>query len=162
AHPQQRRQHRAGAGRDRLGRRGNLRRPRWLDQAAALRAGAAMSAISGRYAIVGVGESDIGRRLGRSGMALQLEAAQRAPVEPGLEKAASHAVPPRPSHAEPAFNYSAVLAGLMGIAPSYFTDIALSGAAAAAMVLDAVAAIEAGLCTTVLIVSGDAQTARGG
>lgn len=121
-----------------------------------------MSNISGRYAIVGVGESDIGRRLGRSGMALQLEAAKRAIADAGLDKNAIDGVITRPSHAEPAFNYSAVLAGHMGIAPSYFTDIALSGAATAAMVLDAVAAIEAGLCTTVLIVSGDAQTARGG
>ena len=121
-----------------------------------------MSNISGRYAIVGVGESDLGRRLGRSGMALQLEAAKRAIADAGLDKSAIDGVIARPSHAEPAFNYSAVLAGRMGIAPTYFTDIALSGAATAAMVLDAIAAIEAGLCTTVLIISGDAQTSRGG
>jgi acetyl-CoA acetyltransferase len=121
-----------------------------------------MSNVSGRYAIVGVGESDVGRKLGRSGMALQLEAAKRALADAGLDKNAIDGVIARPSHAEPAFNYSAVLAGRMGIAPTYFTDIALSGAATAAMVLDAVAAIEAGLCTTVLIISGDAQTSRGG
>jgi acetyl-CoA acetyltransferase len=121
-----------------------------------------MSAVSGRYAIVGIGESDIGRRLGRSGMALQLEAAKRAINDAGLDKSAIDGLISRPSHAEPAFNYSGVLAGRLGIAPSYFTDIALSGAATAAMVLDAVAALEVGLCTTVLLVSGDAQTSRAG
>ena len=121
-----------------------------------------MSNVSGRYAIVGIGESDVGRRLGRSGMALQLEAAKRALADAGLDKSAIDGLITRPSHTEPAFNYSGVLAGQLGIAPSYFTDIALSGAATAAMVVDAVAALEAGLCTTVLLVSGDAQTARGG
>ncbi|MGH7032211.1 MAG: thiolase family protein [Stellaceae bacterium] len=118
--------------------------------------------VSGRYAIVGVGESEIGRRLGRSAMALHLEAAKRALADAGLDRQAVDGIISRPSHSSPQFNYSAVLAGRLGIAPTYFTDIALSGAASAAMVLDAVAAIEAGLCTTVLCVSGDAQTGRGG
>jgi acetyl-CoA acetyltransferase len=117
--------------------------------------------VSGRYAIVGVGESEIGRRLERSGMALQLEAATRALADAGLDKSAIDGVIARPSHAEPHFNYSAILAGRLGIAPRYFTDIALSGAASAAMILDAVAALDAGLCTSVLCISGDAQTSRG-
>ncbi|HKT17699.1 MAG TPA: thiolase family protein [Stellaceae bacterium] len=118
--------------------------------------------VGGRYAIVGVGESEIGRRLGRSAMALHLEAAKRALDDAGLGRDAIDGIISRPSHSSPQFNYSGVLAGRLGIAPTYFTDIALSGAASAAMILDAVAAIEAGLCTTVLCVSGDAQTGRGG
>src|SRR5690348_5790158 len=108
--------------------------------------------VSGRYAIVGVGESEVGRRLGRSAMALHLEAAKRALVDAGLDRQSIDGIISRPSHSSPQFNYSAVLAGRLGIAPTYFTDIALSGAASAAMILDAVAAIEAGLCTTVLCV----------
>ena len=87
ARPQQCRQHRAGAGCDRYAGRSDFRRDRRLDQASAVPAGAAMSNISGRYAIVGVGESDVGRRLGRSGMALQLEAAKRALADAGLNNA---------------------------------------------------------------------------
>lgn len=116
-----------------------------------------MASVSGRYAIVGIGESDVGRHLGRSGMALHLEAVTRALADAGLDKTAIDGLITRPSHGSPQFNYSAVLAGRLGIAPVYFTDIALSGAASAAMILDAVAALEAGLCTTVLCVSGDAH-----
>jgi acetyl-CoA acetyltransferase len=123
-----------------------------------------MTGISGRYAIVGVGESDVGRRIGRSGMALHLEAIKRALADAGLEKSAIDGLLTRPSHSSPQFNYSGVLAGRLGIAPTYFNDVALSGASSAAMIMEAVAALEAGLCTTVICVNGDAQGAnrRGG
>jgi acetyl-CoA acetyltransferase len=120
-----------------------------------------MTRISGRYAIVGIGESSVGRDLGRSGMALQLEAITRALSDADLDKTAIDGLVTRPSHSSPQFNYSAVLAGRLGIEPSYFTDVALSGASSTAMIVNAVAALEAGLCTTVLCVNGDAKPARG-
>jgi acetyl-CoA acetyltransferase len=120
-----------------------------------------MTSISGRYAIAGIGESDVGRRLGRSGMALHLEAMIRALDDAGLDKTDIDGLITRPSHSSPQFNYSAVLAGRIGIEPSYFTDVALGGASSTSMILDAVAALEAGLCTAVLCVNGDAQTSRG-
>jgi acetyl-CoA acetyltransferase len=119
-----------------------------------------MSTISGKYAIAGIGESDVGRRLGRSGMALAMEAAKRAITDAGLDHSAIDGVLTRPSRTEPQFNYSAVLAGQLGIQPSYFADVALGGASSAAMILNAVAALEAGLCTTVICINGDAQTSR--
>ena len=124
-----------------------------------------MSNVSGRYAIVGIGDSEIGRHLGRSGMALHLEAMTRALKDAGLDKSAIDGLVTRSSHSSPQFNYSATLAGRLGIQPSYFNDTALSGASAAFLVLDAVAAIEAGYCTTVICVNGDAHGAgprRGG
>jgi len=120
-----------------------------------------MKDIGGKYAIVGVGESDVGRNLGRTGMALHLQAISRALDDAGLEKSALDGLLTRPSRADPQFNYSATLAGRLGIAPTYFTDVALGGASSASMILDAVAALEAGLCTTVVCVNGDAQTSRG-
>ena len=119
-----------------------------------------MTRISGRYAIVGVGESAVGRRLGRSGMALHLEATARSLKDAGLDKTAVDGLLTRPSRSDPQFNYSAVLAGRLGIEPTYFSDVALGGASSASMILDAVAALEAGLCTTVLCVNGDAETER--
>lgn len=123
-----------------------------------------MSGVSGKYAIVGIGDSAVGRHLGRSGMALHLEAITRALADAGLAKTAIDGLVTRPSHSSPQFNYSAVLAGRLGIAPTYFNDVALSGASSAFMILDAVAALEAGLCTTVLCVNGDAHgpNRRGG
>jgi acetyl-CoA acetyltransferase len=111
--------------------------------------------VSGKYAIAGVGDSDVGRNLGRTGMALYLQAMSRALADAGLDKSAIDGLITRPSHSSPQFNYSGVLAGRLGIAPSYFSDVALSGASSAFMVMEAVAALEAGLCTTVICVNGD-------
>ena len=92
---------------------------------------AAMSSVSGKYAIVGVGDSDVGRHLGRSGMALHLEAMTRAwPMRASTSRQIDGLIT-RPSHASPQFNYSGVLAGRLGISPSYFTDAALGGASSA-------------------------------
>ena len=124
-----------------------------------------MSGVSGKYAIVGVGNSDVGRHLGRSGMALHLQAMTRALADAGIDKSAIDGLVTRPSHSSPQFNYSGVLAGRLGISPSFFNDTALSGASSAFMVMEAVAALEAGLCTTVICVNGDAHGAgprRGG
>jgi acetyl-CoA C-acetyltransferase len=115
--------------------------------------------VSGKYAIAGVGESDVGQKLGRSGMSLQLQAITRAITDSGLEKSAIDGVLGRASGGL-APNFSAVLAERLGIKPTYTSDVALSGASSASMVLAAVAALEAGYCTTVLCVNGDAQTGR--
>jgi len=120
-----------------------------------------MSALSGKYAIAGIGESNVGRKLGRSAMALSLEAATRAIADSGLERSAVDAVLTRSPRRQPQTNYSAVLASHLGLRPSYINDVGLGGASSVAMVLDAVAALEAGLCTTALCVNGDAQTGRG-
>ena len=117
-----------------------------------------MSNVSGKFAIVGVGESQIGRRLGHSGMALQLEAITRALADAGLDRSELDGLIARPSHSDPQFNYSAVLAGRLGIQPTYFTDVALSGASSTSMIMDAVAALSAGLCTAIVCVNGDAQS----
>jgi acetyl-CoA acetyltransferase len=124
-----------------------------------------MSSVSGKYAIIGVGDSDVGRHLGRSGMALHLQAMTRALADAGIDKSAIDGLITRPSHSSPQFNYSGVLAGRLGISPSFFNDTALSGASSAFMVMEAVAALEAGLCTAVICVNGDAHGAgprRGG
>jgi acetyl-CoA acetyltransferase len=115
--------------------------------------------VSGKYAIVGVGESDVGQKLGRSGMALQLQAITRALTDSGLDKSAVDGVLGRASGGLVP-NFSAVLAERLGIKPTYTSDVALSGASSASMILAAVAALEAGYCTTVLCVNGDAQTGR--
>jgi len=119
------------------------------------------ASLSGQYAIVGVGESDVGRKLGRTELSLHLEAATRALADAGLQKASVDGLMTRPTMVEPQFNYSASLAARLGIQPTYITDVAMSGASSVAMILNAVAALEAGFCTTVLCVNGDVQTRDG-
>ena len=113
-----------------------------------------------RAAIAGVGESDVGRRTGRTALALHLEAATRALADAALDAAAIDGVISRPIRGGAQTNYAGTLASRLGIEPAYVCDVALGGASSAAMILTAAAAIEAGYCTTVLCVNGDAQTAR--
>src|SRR4051812_43523969 len=101
-----------------------------------------MSGISGRHAIAGIGESDVGRSLGRAASALHVEAAVRALNDAGLKNTDIDAVLARSSRSEQQLNYSAVLAGMMGIRPTFISDVGLGGASSAAMILQAVAAIE--------------------
>jgi len=90
-----------------------------------------------------------------------LEAATRAFADAGIQKTSVDGVVTRPTMVEPQFNYSASLAARLGIQPTHIADIAMSGASSVAMVLNAVAALEAGFCTTVLCVNGDVQTREG-
>ena len=120
-----------------------------------------MNPLSGKYAITGVGESDVGRQTGRPAMDLHLEAATRAIADAGLDKSTIDGVISRSPHSAPQDNYCAVIALQLGLQPTYVTDVGLSGASSVAMILAAVAALEAGFCTTVLCVNGDASARRG-
>ena len=121
-----------------------------------------MSTVRGRYAIVGSAETEVGKLPGRSALAVRLEAAVKAIRDAGLDKSQIDGVVARQPRRNPEPNYSALLSERLGIQPSYITDISLGGAAAASLVLSAVSAIEAGLCTTALCVGGDAQSAYRG
>jgi acetyl-CoA acetyltransferase len=113
-----------------------------------------MNSVTGQYAIVGVGESDIGKRGSRPGlthMGLLLEAAARAIQDSGLRKDQIDGLITR----GPQLNYSAVLADRLGLPPRHYVcDVALSGSASASMILNAVAALHAGFCSTVLVING--------
>jgi len=76
----------------------------------------------------------------------------------GIQKHQIDGVITTQMRSNPQPNYSALLAERMGIAPAYVTDISLGGAAAASMIVNAAATIEAGLCSTVLCVSGDSRS----
>ena len=113
-----------------------------------------MTSIKGQYAIVGVGESDVAKRGTRPGltyMGLLLEAGTRAIEDSGLRKEDVDGVITR----GPQLNYSAILAERLGLPPRHYVcDVGLSGSSSVTMILNAVAAIHAGLCTTVLCMGG--------
>jgi len=121
-----------------------------------------MSALKGKYAVVGVGESDIGKRGSRPGVTLSqlvLEAGSRAIEDSGLRKDDIDGVVAR----GPQTNFSATMAGCLGLMPRhYISDVGLSGSASATMILDAVAALHAGFCTSVLCMNGSVGGEDGG
>ncbi|MPZ12876.1 MAG: thiolase family protein [Chloroflexi bacterium] len=113
-------------------------------------------------AIVGSAETEVGKLPGRSALQLRLEAAVKAIEDAGLDKHRIDGLVARQPMRNPQSNYSGLMSERLGIEPSYTTDISLSGAGSASMVLSAVSAIQAGICTTVLCVGGDAATAYRG
>jgi acetyl-CoA acetyltransferase len=106
-----------------------------------------------RCAIVGIGESEVGRRSDKSSIALGLQAAVAAIRDAGLEKGRIDGIITGQPRSNPQPNCSAFIADRLGMQPAFINDISLGGAAAASMVINAVSAIQAGLCTTVLCAS---------
>ena len=110
--------------------------------------------IGGRCSIVGIGESEVVRRSERSSVELGLNAAVAAIRDAGLAASDIDGVISQQARANPQANISPLLAQRLGIQPVYVNDISLSGGAPSAMVANAVAAIQAGLCSVVLCTSG--------
>ncbi len=106
-----------------------------------------------RSAIVGIGQSEVGRRSEKSSIALGLQAAVAAIRDAGLEKGQIDGIVTSQPRSNPMPNCSAFIAERLGIQPAFINDISLGGAAAVSMVISAAGAIQSGLCTTVLCAS---------
>ena len=117
-----------------------------------------MSGIGGQLAIVGIGETQVGKLPDRTALSLRLEAAVAALRDAGIDKREIDGVITTQMRSHPQPNYSALLAERLGITPTYVTDISLGGAAAASMIVNAAATIGSGVCSTVLCVSGDSRS----
>ena len=117
-----------------------------------------MSGIGGQFAIVGIGETPVGKLPDRTALSLRLEASVAAMRDAGIEKQEIDGIITTQMRSNPQPNYSALLAERLGIMPAYVTDISLGGAAAASMIVNAAATIASGLCSTVLCVSGDSRS----
>ena len=116
-----------------------------------------MSAMRGRVAIVGVGESDeMGRLPHKSAFALHAEAARTALADAGLRKDDVDAV----------FSAGTWMASetaeYLGIRPRYVDGTQIGGCSFIAHVEHAMAALTAGLCQVALITHGESGASRVG
>ncbi|MGO4326202.1 thiolase [Cupriavidus sp. 2TAF22] len=121
-------------------------------------------ALSGRYAIAGVGEAGMGKALpGDTALSLQCDAARLAILDAGL----------KPSDIDAVFaHWDDRAAGLlvtehMGLQPRYVDSTVVGGQSNLTHIAHAMAAMEAGLCNVALITYGSTQRldrsrARGG
>lgn len=116
-----------------------------------------MTQIRGRYCIVGIGETPVGRLPGRSALSLRLEASVAALLDAGVSRDEVDGIICHQPRHDPQPNYSAFLAERLGMQPCYINDISLGGVAPVSAVMSAVGAIESGQCSTVLCVSGENQ-----
>lgn len=119
------------------------------------------SSISGTVAVAGIGVTEQAKRLPTTTLHACLEAARAALADAGMTKGDVDGIAARwPGPGGTVFQPgSADWAGLLGISVDWIGDTYPQGVPAA---LDAAAAIAAGLCSTVLVVGGQAGVLGGG
>ncbi len=106
-------------------------------------------------AIVGIGESRVGRLRGMSALHLTLEAARHALTDAGLAASDIDGVLTRNLDMDVTYMYSQLVAKHLGITPRFSTDINLGGATAVAMLEQAAMLITTGVCRLVLCAYGE-------
>lgn len=111
--------------------------------------------LRGRAAIVGVAETRLGSVPELTPMQMCAVAAKEAVEEAGLTFADIDGVLTIDAMAEPYRMHSVVLSEYLGIRPTYSMTNSLGGATSCAMVSHGAAALHAGLCTNLLIVTAD-------
>jgi acetyl-CoA acetyltransferase len=107
-----------------------------------------------RAVISGIGESKVGRVPGRSALQLQTDAALAAAADAGISLHDIDGLMTTPLRVERWNMPAGVVAHQLGLKPNYLSTVDLAGASGVAMISQAVQAIEAGLCHTVLCVAG--------
>jgi acetyl-CoA acetyltransferase len=107
-----------------------------------------MSHLSGKYAIVGVGETDYSRGSGRSTRALGVEAVRNAKVDAGLDRGGVDGMLSYHSNDSTA---STAISSDLGIRLNFYMDCSGGGSSTEALVGIAIGVIEAGMCQTVAI-----------
>ena len=114
-------------------------------------------------ALVGIGETPMGNSNGHSTLELQAQAGMAAIRDAGLTKKQIDGLIVAPSIADNFMMPSMTLADYMGISNlGYSTSLALGGIGGCAMVQQAMMAINCGMCSTVLIVGGEARISTKG
>lgn len=108
-----------------------------------------------KAAIVGVGESDIGKVPHMTGLGLNAQAARRALDDAGLKVSDIDGLLTAYSFTEPYFMLGTVLCEYLGLKPSYCCALIAGGATPAVMLGHAAAAIATGMATTVLVCTGE-------
>jgi len=111
--------------------------------------------LRGTAAIIGIGESEIGRVPERDGVGLTVDAARRAIDDAGVATSDVDGVITTPVFVKPYPRQANVVAEQLGIRPRFQVTWQNSGASGCSMIGGAAAAIRAGLASTVLVASGD-------
>lgn len=113
------------------------------------------STLKNRVAIVGVGESDIGKVPHMTGLGLNAQAAKRALQESGLKVSDIDGVLTAYSFTEPYFMLGSVMCEYLGIKPRFNASVICGGASPAVMLKHAAEAIAMGQAETILICAGE-------
>ncbi len=113
------------------------------------------ASLKNRIAIVGVGESDIGKVPNMTGLGLNAQAAKRALDDSGLKVSDIDGVLTAYSFTEPYFMLGSVLCEYLGIQPRFNASVVSGGASPAVMLKHAAEAIASGQAETILVTAGE-------
>lgn len=105
--------------------------------------------------IAGVGESEIGKVPGMTGLALNAQAARRALDDAGLQPRDVDGLLTAYSVSEPYFMYGTVLCEYLGLKPGLCASMTLGGATGAILLAHAAMAIATGQAKTILVCVGE-------
>ncbi len=111
--------------------------------------------IRGAAAIVGVGDTEVGKVPQRSATGLCIDAAMRALADAGIDKDAVDGLVTCNSMAEPHMYHAEAMAEYLGIFPKYCVSAGAGGGTTFTVLYQAALAIRSGLCRTVLISMAD-------
>ena len=113
------------------------------------------ASLKNKIAIVGVGESDIGRIPHMTGLGLNAQACKRAIDDAGLKPDQIDGLLTAYSFTEPYFMLGTVLCEYLGLKPTYSASLVVGGATPAIMLKRAAEAIIAGQAEIVLVCAGE-------
>src|SRR5258706_3715545 len=113
------------------------------------------ASLKNKIAIVGVGESEIGRVPHMTGLGLNAQAAKRALDDAGLRISDIDGVLTAYSFTEPYFMLGSVICEYLGITPRFNASLICGGASPAVMLKHAADAIVAGQAETILVCAGE-------
>jgi len=111
--------------------------------------------LKNKVAIVGVGESEIGRVPHMTGLGLNAQAAKRALDDAGLKVSDIDGVLTAYSFTEPYFMLGSVICEYLGLKPRFNASMIVGGASPAVMLKHAAEAISAGQAETILVCAGE-------
>jgi acetyl-CoA acetyltransferase len=109
----------------------------------------------GKVAIVGIGESELGRLPGRTSYDLYVEAAERAIADAGLKKEQIDGLITQGSFVTPHQRHHLNVADRLGLAPRNYNEVSSMGGCAAGYIRHAMAALSSGMCDHLLLVGAD-------
>ena len=113
------------------------------------------ASLRGKAAIIGIGQSPVGKVPGRSPLWLAADAARKAIADAGLKKSSIDGVLSGHALASPFHRFSVAFSEYFGLQPTFSNTLQVSGATAATMFGIGAAAIQAGLAENMLIVAAD-------
>lgn len=113
------------------------------------------ASLKNKVAIVGVGESDIGKVPHMTGLGLNAQAAKRALDDAGLQVSDIDGVLTAYSFTEPYFMLGSVICEYLGIKPRLNASMIVGGASPVVMLKHAAQAIVSGQAETILVCAGE-------